>query len=245
MIIREVEPYQLRKLIDQSGYAIAKNILDVKILNDIRSTILSEIETSKISDSVVWSPYIGENNKLTYSNDEFQCMYRGYVFPWNNENKLFNNVLSEVDTLRNLVFPEMGHATIGKYSTYSVYRNNEGFLKGHKDSISSDVSVFQFIVPLSDKGSDFEEGGLYIIDSTGEKINIDEKIGLGDILFFDGRYEHGVDLVKGSGVGRIQMFSIPTNFIRPEDSPRLLDQISTRKFLRHKIRNLRNRWKRK
>jgi hypothetical protein len=243
IMTKEINPELIRGCVNENGYAIAKGILNPAILDKVRTAILAEIKGTKVSESIVWSPYIGEPNKLTYSNDNFQCMYRGYIFPWNSESALFDEVLTEVDQVRDLVFPEMKDPYIGKYSTFSLYPNQYGFLKGHKDTILPDVQAFQFIVPLSQKGSDFDEGGLYIINSKDVRVNVDDELELGDVLFFDGRFEHGVETVRGNGVGRMQMFSIPTKFIRPEHSTRLFDEISTRKFIRHKLKKLKNYWK--
>ena len=56
-----------------------------------------------------------------------------------------------------------------------------------------DLPFYQVMVPLSVKGRDFSEGGGILVTKQGERLNTDEIGGMGSIIVFDGRIQHGVD----------------------------------------------------
>ena len=97
---------------------------------------------------------------------------------------------------------------------------------GHKD-----VPILQYMVNITHKGIDYDEGGLYVIDPSGTKIDVDAQMKPGSLLFFDGRLEHGVDTIgraAGDGPGRVASFAIPTFFRTRRNLPRLLRRVEDR-----------------
>ena len=72
-----------------------------------------------------------------------------------------------------------------------------------------------FVLPLTFKGLDYKTGGLHI-HKDDQVIDAEAKLSPGDVLFFNGGVPHEVVRVEGAGsqssLGRLQMFSIPTEF---------------------------------
>jgi len=56
-----------------------------------------------------------------------------------------------------------------------------------------DLPFYQVMAPLSVKGRDFSEGGGILVTHQGERLNTDEMAGIGSLVVFDGRIQHGVD----------------------------------------------------
>jgi hypothetical protein len=77
------------------------------------------------------------------------------------------------------------------------YPRGGGFMMGHCDTYFpvklGDLPFYQVMAPLSVKGRDFSEGGGMLITRQGERLNTDEIAGIGSLVVFDGRIQHGVD----------------------------------------------------
>jgi len=114
----------------------------------------------------------------------------------------------------------VGEKFYGHYLSTSLYPTNPaGYLIEHFDGHKEDGTIVHYMVPLSNKGSDFSSGGLFIINkSNGKKILIDDEAKMGDLIIFDGTLVHGVDKVlasKDQQMGRLAQFMISTYFEKP------------------------------
>ncbi len=228
--------------IREKGYAIGKNMLasqQVASLRDYGFGLLSR----DVTEDVVWDPYIGERDKLCYSDDAFQCLYRGYVFPWNfhgtgDQFDIFNSLNSfRLEVAKSLSLDE--NLQINDiYTTWSYYPSGKGWLKAHRDTLTEDSLLLHYIIPLTFKGVDFEEGGLFITDKRGDVVDVDSEMCAGDVLFFDGSCLHEVrKVVSKNDVGRMQAFAIPTVFQYPDQSERFLKRLSLYKVAQIKSKD--------
>lgn len=80
------------------------------------------------------------------------------------------------------------------------YPRGGGFMVMHKDShfpqvVASQMGkpYYQIQVLLSRKTVDFMNGGGFVISGRGEKVDLETEGGLGAMVIFDGRTDHGVD----------------------------------------------------
>jgi hypothetical protein len=77
------------------------------------------------------------------------------------------------------------------------YPRGGGFMMTHCDTYFpvklGDLPFYQVMAPLSVKGRDFTEGGGILITRQGERLNTDDVAGVGSLVVFDGRIQHGVD----------------------------------------------------
>lgn len=80
------------------------------------------------------------------------------------------------------------------------YPRGGGFMAMHKDThfpniIDAQLSkpFYQISVLLSRKLSHFHSGGGFLIDSQGNKVDLEIRAGFGAMVIFDGRTPHGVD----------------------------------------------------
>lgn len=223
------------------GYSIAKGVVPADVIDSLRAyghSLLSE----PVEEGVVWDPYIGERNKVCYSDDHFQCMYRGYAFPWNgDESRSSSEIFDALNSVRlNLArrLSENSNMQIHDiYITWTYYPPGKGWLQKHQDSVYSNSPLLHYIIPLTFKGRDFDRGGLYMIDREGNVIDVDSSLEKGDVLFFDGNCPHEVRLIESvGGVGRMQAFAIPSNFKHPETSERFLSSLSILNIAKIKLK---------
>lgn len=222
---------EIRTRIYKDGYFIYKNFFKKKDLLKIRSYCLNQIQRAKAEDEVIWHPYIGEEDSICFTSNDQTEMTRGYFFPWNDAGFAFSSHINKIEKIKSKIFPEQISKKMSMYSTFTHYEVNKGFLKKHRDQLIDNEDIIHCITPLTQKFHDFEKGGLFIIDKTGKKIDVDGIMGLGDIIFFNGSCEHGVDIIEGGSTGRLQIFSISTNFIKPIESERLITNLSLKKIL--------------
>jgi hypothetical protein len=100
------------------------------------------------------------------------------------------------------------------------YPRGGGFMATHHDTYFDveleklDIPYYQILVPLSEKGVDYFDGGGILIDKNNNKINTDHEFGMGSIVIFDGKIDHGVeDIDPGEIVdfdsldGRVALFA--------------------------------------
>ena len=69
------------------------------------------------------------------------------------------------------------------------------------------------IVPLTERGRIMtNRGGMVLLDKNGRRIEADRELRLGDIIFYDASFQHGVERIvpfPARPIGRLQMFSVP------------------------------------
>ena len=72
-------------------------------------------------------------------------------------------------------------------------------MAGHRDTLfpallkEFEIPFLQMLVTLSNRGADFDSGGGYVVDNSGNKIFVESDDNAGSIVFFDGSTIHGVD----------------------------------------------------
>jgi hypothetical protein len=224
----------------RSGYSIVKGVVAEEVVDRLRDYGFALLK-EPVAEGVVWDPFIGEHNKVCYSDDHFQCMYRGYAFPWNvDESRINFKIFDELNSIRlNLarrLSENAGMDIKNIYTTWTYYPPGQGWLQKHQDSVYSKSLLLHYIIPLTFKGQDFDRGGLYMTDREGNLVDVDSNLEKGDVLFFDGNCSHEVKLIESSGgIGRMQAFAIPSVFKYPETSDRFLSNLSIIKIARVKF----------
>ena len=103
---------------------------------------------------------------------------------------------------------------VGVYLAITHYPMGRGEMAIHVDP--NYFLPVHFNVPLSFKGEDYAEGGLRLHKGGGRVIDVEALLKPGSFLLFSGAVPHSIAPVVGAGsktsVGRVQMFSIPTEF---------------------------------
>ena len=236
-----------KKSIKEQGFYISKELIDKKTIIDMQlfwKNYYKNIDHSNLQ-RVQWNPYLGEPNKVGYSSDDEQLFFRTFDFLWNKPiHDLTKKVVTNIRELTiSLIDEELSFGNTfsedryGIYATSSYYPANKGFLKEHSDS-NKNKTLIHHIIPLTFLGEDYISGGLFLKNRDGNKIEIDKLISYGDVIFYDGLLPHGVDKIisDNNGIGRIQIFAIPTNFEYPKESKVLFEDLDKINLIKNFIK---------
>jgi len=180
----------------------------------------------------------GEQNFNSYTESNFWHLYRHFDFLWNKPtHELTRNVAVSIHKIRNLAqnFSEDYGLTLlspkyyGIYISTSYYSPETGFCKVHADAHEKEMPLLHFMLPITFKGKDYKAGGLVCYDKNEEKVDVDELVSPGSIVFYDGRQEHGVETIipySDKNIGRLAVFAIPTFFHRKNEIVQKVSKIS-------------------
>lgn len=245
----DIDPHEVRSAILSVGYAVVRNVVPVETIAAMRDYWLGVYAGNVRAAPVIWGPFLGEPNQVLFHRSDSCCLYRSYDFLWNPPiDGLTRQVGIHLNRLRNgiaesgpLAGETMESDRFGIYITTSYYPPGIGWMAEHRDAADG-RRHWHFMLQLTFKGENYAEGGLTLTDKQGHKVDVDSLVGPGDVIFFDGSCPHGVEPVGGGGgVGRLQMFSIPTFMETPQQNDRMLEDISLMRFVKAKLRP----WKRR
>ena len=254
MVIEKNKIIEVEDSLLKNGFYIYKNLIDKNSFKQIQNFWIDYFKKKNNlnTQKVVWSPYLGEKNKLTFSDDDFQCMYRVYDFYWNKAiNEETKKLVYDLGDFVNKyliknknITNQINEEKLGLYCSVSFYPINRGYLYYHADKIS-ELKLYHHIIPLTFRSKHYESGGLFIYDKKNNKIDIEELVDEGDVLFYDGSLKHGVETIKGSeeaDIGRIQTFAIPTNFKLPNENIEVLNDLnpSFKKIFKYILQKLKS-----
>lgn len=211
---------EVRAGLAQRGFAIAREVISAAAIEGMRDRWVSHIRTTRARRRFVRGNLVlGEPNFLSYSKIAEWCMYRHFDFPWNSAtDDETTRVCDEIHRFRNRLqgfAPDFGTTynarNYGTYVSTSLYPPGDGMLEMHVDG-HGDVPILHFMMPLTFKGEHYRKGGLMIVDTAGVTHDVDADCRPGDLIFFDGRCRHGVEVIEGDQ-GRLAVFAIPTFFV--------------------------------
>lgn len=215
-----------------NGYVIKTKFIPHEILDEIRNFWMKRFAKFNDPTRVTWAPYLGQPNTIGYSEDKFQCLYRACDFFWNEPiDGTTRNVCLIANELRNEILgddPEYGTRYFdetGIFATASWYPPGKGFMQAHTDGVATTEPLIHVLVPITFRGIDYQSGGAFLINRQGIKIDIESRLRPGDVLLYDASLKHGVDRVEG-GIGRLQVFPIPSRFTHLENNPHALGRIT-------------------
>ena len=217
------DPEVIEADIARDGFKVYPGAVRLEPLREMHAFWTAYFREARPNRSTVRSNLrLGEENFNSYSDTSQWCLFRDFDFLWNTPTHALTRQLGvEVHRLRNRAqrFADdrgLGYAAdcYGIYISTSCYRPGTGHLRSHSDGHEG-APILQYMVPITHKGIDYETGGLFVKGGKdGAKIDVDAQMKPGDIVFFDGRVEHGVDTIGGgeASPGRLASFAIPTFF---------------------------------
>ena len=213
------------KIIDD-GFYIFKNFIDLEQYQKSREESIRFFKEYSKTIKNLKSPLRGSvgagmKDILGYDNNKYWKITRGVYFPWNkiNEN-LFHtiNLSRQLSKFRNKICgfnANLGSAIeqdgYVQYTSLSLYDNNGGFLKRHKDGHTKGNKnmCIHFKLELTHKNIDYQKGGFYLWDKNNKEIDISAQIKPTDLILFNGSNFHQIKPIYGK-LGRLALFEIPT-----------------------------------
>ena len=136
------------------------------------------------------------------------CFHQFVFYPWNQDVFGLFQVFENLFRIKNLItgnaserfISRLGEDGVVSRLAFQFYPSGKGFLNRHQDPHGE----HQLTVPtvcFSEKSRDFQSGGAFVEDVDGTRHYIDDNATIGDVVFFDARLIHGVEIVD-SGVVR-------------------------------------------
>ena len=249
--LESVDVDAVREAIEMDGYQIIQGLVSMDDVTAIREFWLTAFRERSTAAPVIWGPHLGEQNRILFHRSSTSCLYRSYDFLWNTpihaltrelglKLSRMRNRIAETDLSSGETYAGDGY---GIYITTSYYPPRQGWMADHEDQTDG-RRHWHFILPLTFKGIDYADGGLALTDRSGRRVNIDSNMNPSSVIFYDGSLPHCVETIRcgdGQSVGRLQVFSIPTFIQRPQDSDRLVEDISMLDIVKGKLRPIKHR----
>ncbi len=180
---------------------IARNVYPRPLLEKIRNYLVMVGQSSLPNYHRIeqHAPNFHRMNRIDPRAHVQGCFHQFVFFPWNQDLFDMFTIFKEVYFMKNLLSNLRADSYLGiepedgctARIAFQFYPQGHGRLNMHSDP----VDYHQLTVPimqLSEKGTDFDEGGLYVTRENGEKIIVDDVSGWGDIVYFNARVPHGV-----------------------------------------------------
>lgn len=233
------QPEEIKARIDASGWGVFHDAIPTSLIKSMRDFWMPFYRSPKLSPQPVERGGIrlGAPNICSYTDNRFWRLYRNFDYLWNPATHLPTTELAiELHRLRNQVqgfSPEFGlqyaPENYGVYVSTSRYAADGGFLSMHDDGHQV-APLVHYMVPITFKFEDYDEGGMYIVENNGNRVEVDDICKPGSLIFFDGRIKHGVAPIKGNAnsLGRIACFAIPTQFKTLQERSRMVRWIEDR-----------------
>ena len=184
---------------------IIKNVFSKNLLKKVRNKVFTWGERTdqnflRITENIPnFHRRIAPENSKKYSIQFTRHTY--YLFPWNEDEFEIMDVALD----RWSLMKYFGGFKIDEYMGNSAedgivdrivigrYPPGTGKLELHSDPYKFQRSIF--FTKMSERGIDYEEGGLYFIDEKDKKIPVDHMADVGDVYLAYPTVLHGVDVV--------------------------------------------------
>ena len=130
------------------------------------------------------------------------CFQQFVFYPWNLDIFGLFQIFENLFKLKNLITGNPAERFTGRHGedgvvsrlAFQFYPSGRGFLNRHQDPHGE----HQLTVPtvcFSEKSRDFQYGGAFIEDVDGSRHYLDDETSIGDVVFFDARLTHGVEII--------------------------------------------------
>lgn len=144
-------------------------------------------------------PNFHRMNRLDPRADVRGMFHQFVFFPWNQDVFDLFRCFREIYELKNLLSGLPPRSFLGYEPergctarlAFQFYPSGGGQLNRHADP----VGYHQLVVPtvaMSDRGEDYETGGLFVEREDGTRVDLDADLRMGDAVFFNASIIHGV-----------------------------------------------------
>lgn len=132
-------------------------------------------------------------------------MHQFVFHPWNQNVLNLFNLMRPVYYLRNLIggfdkesfLANTGNSEYAARLAFHCYPIGGGYMQKHSDPIG-EHQLAAAVMQLSEKGIDYESGGLHLWKSEISSIDVDLLMKPGDVIFFNAQTPHSVESVDPS-----------------------------------------------
>lgn len=239
----ELDRKRVVHLINKNGYVIVRGLFDKKLLQACYSSLKKNYRTSKDKTAYAGKPkeIFGNFQKLcvgsaSVSKEKIYRLHRIIYNPvWSKNIFGLKNTFLKFNKVRNKIlgFKENFCLKTPENALWSAcrilqYPIGGGHMSMHSDYVLKSVSkinfrnkFYQLILPITERGKNFKDGGAYIIHKK-KFIDIEKFCKIGDVLIYKTDILHGVNEIdpkkkldlRGINGRVILMNSLYQNFIK-------------------------------
>ena len=187
---------------------IIKNVFDKKEIIDLKDSIFDiennqEEKNFRMLDECPNFHVSNKKNNIAPIKDNYdETAHSHYFFRWNkDEINIFKKFDKIWDLIKIFSGLEKDSYKLNKPKDLILdriqiirYPLNEGYITTH-----CDASAWQKLnigICFNEQGKEFNEGGLYLLNKNDKKINIEDKLEIGDCFCWIPTIFHGVDIPK-------------------------------------------------
>ncbi len=187
---------------------IIKNVFNKKEIIDLKDSIFDieknqEEKNFRMLDECPNFHVSNKKNNIAPVKDNYdETAHSHYFFRWNkDEINIFQKFDKIWDLIKIFSGLEKDSYKLNKPKDLILdriqiirYPLNEGYITTH-----CDASAWQKLnigICFNEQGKEFNEGGLYLLDKNDKKINIEDKLEIGDCFCWIPTIFHGVDIPK-------------------------------------------------
>ncbi len=192
----------LKEKIVDDDLVVIKNVIDKSLIAELKSYLVNVGRSSfpnyeKIELGAKDFHRINNNDPRAYVKGTF---HQFVFYPWNqNYFNLFDqfkkayrvkNLLSNIGE-EEFLDPKEGDDFTARIA-FQFYPKGNGFLNEHRDPVDRHQIVVPILI-MSEKGDEFNEGGVYFRYEDDEKVYVEDYTQIGDVAFFKASLRHGVE----------------------------------------------------
>lgn len=212
--LKKIDKKKIILNVKKNGFAIVRGLFTE---NEIKKSVQKlknkfSIKNDRLSSE--GSPFEIFNNfqKLcvgssSKSKEKIYRLHRIFYNPtWSEDIYGFRKIFIRFNKIRNIILGFKKNFCVYKpennlWSACRIlqYPSGGGHMSEHSDYILKNVSrvnfmnnFYQLILPITEKGKDFKNGGAFVIYKN-KKISIEDELKIGDIIIYKSTIKHGVD----------------------------------------------------
>jgi len=226
-IINIKKPDQILEVVRKEGFMIIDDVINLKLLSELQNfwiEFFSKKNIKAFNSRNIYgnSQMLGDVNFNSSRKEKSVLLLRNRQYLWNTPiHKPTVEIANQINKYRNLTLglPEDEAFTYSESRQSNFTQVNcypdQGHMFEHRDT-KSDKVLLSCMFNITFKGSHFEEGGLFLrIDE--KKINIDDLIKPGSVMFYNGNLKHGVDQISSKAeIGRIAGYPMRQFFLNSD-----------------------------
>ena len=202
----------IRRNVENGDVYVIKNIISKPLIEEMLISITCKAYPNNTNPRIVEGieniKYTSTNNKVFTQNTD-PTRYTAsdvsyYFFPWNNDDlgvfaqfkKIYNQLIFLNGYKTEVIITNTPKDRLVLRLHLIHYPAGSGEISLHIDP--TNITTINAGIYFSEYGSDYDNGGFYVVDEKRNEVNLDQKIKKGDLALFSPNLAHGVHRITCS-----------------------------------------------
>ncbi len=194
--------HSLRNNIIDGDVVIMKNVLKPSLIKDVKNYLMNLGRNSMPNYQPLTEGVMNHHRVNIWDDRSYVkgCFHQFSFFPWNQDVFNFFDITRNIFFLKNLINnqpkdrfikPENGCAV---RLSFQFYPRGTGGMNKHCDPVDHHQLTVPTLV-MSQRGVDYETGGVYVENKNGVLVFIEDECDIGDVILFNAQIPHGVKMI--------------------------------------------------